>query len=84
MSAAHPAYLELIDFLASGTTPEDLVRFRPSEQAQRRVSDLIAGRHSGVLSDEEESELEDFLQLEHILILAKAQARRYLPFAERH
>ena len=78
MSAAHPAYLELVDFLAAGTTPEALVRFRTSADVQRRVSDLIARRHNGLLSAEEESELEDFLQLEHILILAKAQARRHL------
>ena len=84
MSAARPVYLELVDFLVSGMTPEALLRFRPSEEVQRRVSDLIAGRHNGVLSDEEESELEDFLQLEHILILAKAQARRHLSLAERH
>jgi hypothetical protein len=83
MSAAHPAYLELIDFLAVGTTPEALVRFRPSEEAQHRVADLIEKQRDGVLSSEEESELEDFLQLEHILILAKAQARRHLPLAGR-
>ena len=83
MSAAHPVYLELINFLAAGTTPETLVRFRPSEEVQQRVSELIEGRHNGVLSVEEESELEDFLQLEHILILAKAQARRHLSLVER-
>ena len=82
MSAVHPVYLELVDFLAAGTTPESLVRFRPSEEIQRRVSELIEGRHNGVLSSEEESELEDFLQLEHILILAKAQARRHLSLAK--
>ena len=84
MSAARPVYLELVDFLAAGTTPEALVRFRFSKEVQRRVSNLIEGRHNGVLSAEEESELDDFLQLEHILILAKAQARRHLSFAERH
>jgi hypothetical protein len=83
VSAAHPVYLELINFLAAGTTPETLVRFRPSEEVQQRVSELIEGRHNGVLSVEEESELEDFLQLEHILILAKAQARRHLSLVER-
>jgi hypothetical protein len=83
MSVAPPAYLELVDFLAAGTTPEALVRFRPSAEVQRRVSELIEGRQNGVLSAEEESELEDFLQLEHLLILAKAQARRHLSFAER-
>ncbi len=57
MSATHPAYLELVDFLAAGTTPEALVRFRPSAEVQQRVSDLIEGRHNGVLSSEEKSEL---------------------------
>ncbi len=32
----------------------------------------------GDFEPDEENELEEFLQLEHILILAKAQARRYL------
>ena len=82
MSAALPAYLELVDFLAAGITPEALVHFRPSAEVQRRVSELIEARKNGRLSAEEESELEDFLQLEHLLILAKAQARRHLPLAE--
>jgi len=78
MSAAHPAYLELVDFIAAGTTPEGIIRFRPSEAVQRRVSDLIERQRDGSLSSEEQSELDDFLQLEHILIMAKAQARSHL------
>jgi hypothetical protein len=41
MSTACPAYLEIIDFIAAGTTPEGVVRFRPSSQAQHRVDELI-------------------------------------------
>jgi hypothetical protein len=82
MSAAHPAYLELVDFIAAGTTPESLIAFRPSDAAQHRVKNLISRKQDSTLSPDEESELEEFLHLEHILILAKAQARRHLPLAE--
>jgi hypothetical protein len=69
MSAADPA------------TPEALIAFRPSEAAQQRVSGLISKKQDGTLSLEEESELEDFLHLEHILVLARAQARRHIQVA---
>ena len=81
MSAAHPAYLELVEFIASGTTPESIIRFRPSEATRERVSGLIERLNDGLLSEEESSELDDFLQLEHILIMAKAQARQRLQLA---
>jgi hypothetical protein len=81
MSAAHPVYMELVDFIASGTTPESIIRFRPSEATKERVSGLIERQNDGLLSEEESSELDDFLQLEHILIMAKAQARQRLQLA---
>jgi hypothetical protein len=70
--------LELIDFLAAGTTPESLIEFRPSDTAQARIADLIAREQDDLLSPAEKQELADFLQLEHLMILAKAQARRNL------
>jgi hypothetical protein len=78
MSAAHPAYLELVDFIAAGTTPEALIAFRPSDALQNRVQELISRKQDRTLTPDEESELEEFLYLEHILILAKAQARRHV------
>jgi hypothetical protein len=81
MNAASPVYLELIDFIVSRATPEALLQFRPSEDNQRRVSELIEGQHDGTLSGEEASELEDFLHIEHLLIMAKAQARHRLQLA---
>jgi hypothetical protein len=81
MSAAHPAWLELIDFLAAGTTPEALIAFRPSPAVQDRISHLLTRNQEGLLSSEEQSELDDFVQLEHLLIMAKAQARRHIDLA---
>jgi hypothetical protein len=70
-------YEEIIDFIAAGTTPESVVAFRPSKLAQERVEQLIEGSKSGSLTAEEQAELDDFLQLEHIMIMAKARARQY-------
>ena len=81
MNAASPVYLELIDFIVSRTTPEALLQFRPSENNQRRVIELMEGRHNGTLSRDETSELDDFIQIEHLLIMAKAQARHRLRLA---
>ena len=76
MSAtANPAYRELIDFLAGGTTPEALIAFRPSEAVEERVSSLIEQEKEGQLAEEDQQELADYLQLEHMMIMAKAQAR---------
>lgn len=58
MSVATPAYLEIIDFIAS-SNPQAVVEF------------------SG-LTAEEKSELDHFLELEHILRMAKAKARLIL------
>jgi len=78
MNVAGPAYLEIIDFIAAGTTPETVIQFRPSPEAQRRVSDLIEKEKGTGLSPEEKAELDHFQELEHILRMAKARAREIL------
>jgi hypothetical protein len=78
MTAADPVYLELIDFIATGTTPEQVIDFRPSATAQERVEDLIAKAKEDQLSADEQAELDYFLQLEHILRMAKARAAQIL------
>ena len=72
-----PVY-EIIDFLAAGTTPDSIVAFRPSVAAQRRVEDLIYREKTSSLTSEETDELNYYMQLEHIMRLAKARARRHI------
>jgi hypothetical protein len=76
--AAIPSYLEIIDFIANGTTPQAVADYRPSAEAQRRIAELIAQEKEGSLSVEEKSELDHFMDLEHILRVAKARARQIL------
>ncbi|HLN02879.1 MAG TPA: hypothetical protein VK335_26560 [Bryobacteraceae bacterium] len=74
---ATKSYEEIIDFIAAGTTPEAVVAFRPSDGVQQRVAELVERSMGASISTEERSELEDYLQLEHIMIMAKARARQY-------
>jgi hypothetical protein len=73
------AYEEIVDFIAAGTTPQNVVAFHPSEAAQHRVADLLEREKEGGLSAAEKSELDHYLQLEHLMRLAKARARDFLP-----
>jgi hypothetical protein len=71
------SYEEIIYFIAAGTTPEAVVAFHPSDGVQRRVAQLVERSNEGSISAEDQSELEDYLQLEHIMIMAKARARQH-------
>ncbi len=73
------AYEEIVDFIAAGTTPKGVISFRPSETAQERVGDLLAREKEGELSPAEKSELDHYMQLEHLMRLARARARDFLP-----
>lgn len=71
------AYEELVDFIASETRPGSIAAFRPSEDSKARVTELLTRKKQGGLSSAEQSELEHYLQLEHLMRLAKARAQRY-------
>jgi hypothetical protein len=72
------AYEEVIDLIAAGTTPDSLIAFRPSEETKERVADLIHREKTTGLTLDETSELDHYIQLEHLMRLAKAHDRKYL------
>ncbi len=76
--ATSRAYEEVIDFIASGVTPDSLVAFRPSEGAKQHVADLIQREKTVGLTQAETSELDHYMQLEHLMRLAKARARKHV------
>lgn len=80
--SATKSYEEIIDFIAAGTTPEAVVAFRPSAGVQQRVAELVERSKDGSISAEEQSELDDYLQLEHIMIMAKARVRQHSQLAK--
>ncbi len=64
--------------MPSQPTPEQILALRPSPEFQARVSDLLYRSKQGDLSRQEESDLDRYLMLEHIVRLAKARAYRQL------
>lgn len=71
------AYDEVIEFIAT-SSPENVIAFRPSEEARARVADLIFREKTEGLPDDEKSELDHYLQIEHLMRLARARAHHYL------
>ena len=72
------AYEEIIDFIAAGASPHDVMTYQPSVASKARVADLIQQEKTTGLSPEEAAELDHYLQLEHVMRLAKARARNHL------
>lgn len=74
-------YEELIQFIAS-LSPRDVLDFKPSEPARQRVWELIERQKSAPLPADEKSELDHYLEIEHLMRLAKARARQLLAHAQ--
>jgi len=69
-------YEEVVEFLARGTTSDDIASWQPSQRAKDRVAELIRAEKDGTLSPDNLDELNHYFELEHIMRLAKARARR--------
>jgi len=71
------AHEEVIDFIAAGFAPAQLIAFQPSSAMSERVAELILREKETSISAEERSELDHYLQLEHLIRMAKARAHHY-------
>ncbi|WP_017655836.1 hypothetical protein [Fortiea contorta] len=75
-------YDEIIEFIAAGTTPETVVNFQLSDTAKERLEDLVYRAKTEGLTGEDKRELDLFLTLEHMMMLAKARAYQYIKSGE--
>lgn len=71
------AYEEVVGFIAT-ESPRRVVDLQPAEATKARVPTLVTREKGGLLTPVELSELGHYLQLEHIMRLAKARAKHYL------
>ena len=69
---------EVLSFLLSAPTPEDVIAFHASETAQMRLRYLLDANRNGTLSDMERAELDEASQIDHLMILLKAKALKAL------
>ena len=63
------------DFLASGPSVDDLIAYRLPEALQERAQYLLDQKRAEGLTATEQQEMDEFLQIDHLLALVKAKAR---------
>ncbi len=76
MSAAQRCYVEIIDLFARGGGALLVLSFHPSEESIERVRDLLARSKEETLNDDERAEFDRFIEIERLVQLVKARARR--------
>lgn len=67
---------EVASFIAE-TDPAKVLAFRPSTETKERVSELIEREKTDGISLDEKYELDHYMQLEHLMRMAKIFARKY-------
>ncbi|MBD2520468.1 hypothetical protein H6G93_37120 [Nostoc sp. FACHB-973] len=67
-------YQEVIDFLIKRPTPEEILAFKVSPQAQMQLQALLEKNRSTTLTPMELAELDVYEQLEYMMVLLKARA----------
>ncbi len=69
---------EVLDFLVTGPTPEQIIAFHASEQAQEQLRLLLERNRNGTLTERERAELEEMSRVDHFFTLIKARAMKIL------
>jgi hypothetical protein len=67
---------EVLTFLLSAPTPQQVVDFHASDVAQQRLRYLLDANREGILSAEERAELDEASQINHFVTLLKARAHK--------
>lgn len=65
---------EVLEFLATLPSPEEIITLRPSETLQTQINHLLEKNRTQGLTAEEEQSWQQYQYLEHLVRLAKAQA----------
>ncbi len=73
--ASAPLYREIIDFLATDPSPEQIIAFKISPAAQERLEELLDKNREEGLTADETAELDAYLQARDLIVFLKANAR---------
>lgn len=69
-----PFYEQVLEFLASGPSSQEITAYRPPQAAQARFSRLLEANRERQLSVQEEEELDHYIDMDRMLSLLKAKA----------
>jgi hypothetical protein len=72
-SAGSALRREVISFLARRPSRDEIIAFRPSDQAAARARELLGRNAAGVLTPAEEAELDEMCEVERFVSLIKAE-----------
>ena len=67
-------YDELLDYLIERATPEEILAFAASEEAEARAAELLEKNNAGTLTPEEQVELQQLLYVDRKVSVLKAKA----------
>ncbi|MFN8444809.1 MAG: hypothetical protein U0175_28745 [Caldilineaceae bacterium] len=73
-----PFYEQIIDFLAASPSAQEIIAYRPPQYTQARFSQLLEKSKEGLLSLEENDELDHYIRIDRMMSLIKAKAYRRL------
>jgi hypothetical protein len=78
LAQSNPVFTELIDFLASTPTSDEILAYKPSEELEERLGFLLEKNRRDRLSSEEQAELEEFLRFNHFVNMLKIRTQQKL------
>lgn len=64
---------EITQFLSTNPSPLEVFNYHVSERAQTRIKRLLALNEAGLIGESEQRELDELQQIEHLMIMLKAQ-----------
>ena len=64
---------EIIQFLMTNPSVQEVLSYHSSDRAQQRLRRLLTLNEAGLLGESEQLELDELQQIEHTLIMLKAQ-----------
>ena len=71
-------YRYVLDFLANNPSVEEIAAFGATPEMGERLRTLVAREQAGDITAREKAELDEYEQLEHLMVMIKSGNLRYL------
>ncbi|MBC8151642.1 MAG: hypothetical protein H7Z72_01895 [Bacteroidetes bacterium] len=71
-------YAEFVDFISAGVTPEQILNYRASDEMREHFYTLLQKEKAGTATAADKAILDQCMELEHIVRMAKLKARRHV------
>jgi hypothetical protein len=71
-------YSYVLNFLASDPTHQQISEFRPTPEMQEGLQRLLLASRSGVLTESERAELDEYERIEHLIVMLKSGSLKFL------